>query len=133
MRRRRLIGMYRVLLKSMNWCAPDDQGLRPAAELPRRPGTPGNRTRTEPDGRLSDWSMQHNRSVSAGGSFSVLSSPFVAVVSGMHSSYLGANGASRNELTRPLGKGREPKGHDHIRQARRSVREKVRHRRRAEI
>src|SRR5882757_7375553 len=39
MRRRRLMGMYRVLLKSMELGAPDDLGLRPTTELPRRPGT----------------------------------------------------------------------------------------------
>jgi hypothetical protein len=53
--------------------------------------------------------MQHNRSGPGGGSFTVLSSPFVAVVSGMHSSYLGANGASRNEPTSLPAKDGNPK------------------------
>src|ERR1700722_3640607 len=39
MRRRRLIGMYRVLLKSMNLVCSGCQEERPTTELPRRPGT----------------------------------------------------------------------------------------------
>src|SRR5882757_2516894 len=65
MRRRRLIGMYRVLLKSMNLVCSDGQEITThdgaAAEAWNLNLATRNRTRTGPFGNLSDWPIQHNR------------------------------------------------------------------------
>jgi len=50
------------LLKSMKLVCSGWQGPGLTTELPWRPGTWGNRTRTGPKCNLSDWPMQHNRS-----------------------------------------------------------------------
>src|SRR3979409_2138209 len=96
MRLRRLIGMYRVLLKSIIWCAPDDKGCDPRRscregqerETEREPGLKSN---------LSDWPTQYNRSGPLGAAFSRSSCGFPAVFLTFGSSYLGANQGCRNE------------------------------------
>src|SRR3982074_1439782 len=96
MRRRRLIGMYRVLLKSMIWCAPDDKGCDPRRscregqerETEREPGLTSN---------LSDWPTKHNRSGPPGAEFYRADCGFKAVVLTICSRYLGAQVRCRNE------------------------------------
>src|SRR5258707_14012802 len=97
MRRRRLIGMYRVLLKSMNLVC---SGLTKDWD-PRRSCREGQERETEqepgPGSNLSDWPTQHNRSGSRGPSFTRLDCGFKAVVLTILSSYLGAQAGCRNE------------------------------------
>src|SRR5580704_7163474 len=97
MRRRRLIGMYRVLLKSMNLVCCG----RPSDYDPRRSCREGQERETEREpgleSNLSDWSTQHNRSGPPGPSFTPLGCGFEAVVLTIRPSYLGAREGSRNE------------------------------------
>src|SRR4030081_1885336 len=96
MRRRRLIGMYRVLLKSMIWCAPDDKGCDP-----RRSCREGQERETEREpglgSNLSDWPTQHNRSGPSEPSFTALpAAPWLLFLIFL-CSYLGAQASCRNE------------------------------------
>jgi len=73
MRRRRLMGMYRVLLKSMYLVCSGYQVTThsgAAVNGPEPVWNPwkhqGNRRGTTPSGNLSDWLSQHNRSGPSG-------------------------------------------------------------------
>src|SRR5258705_11869661 len=114
MRRRRLIGMYRVLLKSMNLVC---SGLTKDWD-PRRSCREGQEWETAqepaPESNLSDWPTQHNRSGPAGPSFTRFAATLRAVVLTILSRYLSAQQGRRNEPALTIQTDRNP-GHDHIR------------------
>src|SRR6476646_1967297 len=97
MRRRRLIGMYRVLLKSMNLVCSgltkdwDHDGAAVKAQERETEQEPG------PESNLSDWPTQHNRSGPPGPSFTRFAATLRAVVLTILSRYLGAQQGWRNE------------------------------------
>src|ERR1700753_2059662 len=96
MRRRRLIGMYRVLLKSMNLVRSDDED-RDHGGAAAGAGTPGNRTRTRPVDRLADWPIQHNRPGPGTRRLYRPACDVPSVVSASYYRYLSARQPRRNE------------------------------------
>jgi hypothetical protein len=88
--------MYRVLLKSMIWCAPDDKDYDP-----RRSCREGQERETEREpglgSNLSDWTTQHNRSGTLTGSFTAPAAAFRLLFLTIRSRYLSAEAACRNE------------------------------------
>src|ERR1700691_2114639 len=132
MRRRRLIGMYRVLLKSMKWFAPDDKSAtHDGAAVKARNGKQNeNRARFEPN-QLA-YPAQSIRSSgpkfyrSARGFWGLCLNDSLWL--SRHRGELAQRGrclAIRHEIGTA--------GHDHIRQARRDFRAQIRSRRGAEI
>src|SRR5258708_19582549 len=102
MRRRRLIGMYRVLLKSMNLVC---SGLTKDWD-PRRSCREGQEWETEqepgPESNLSDWPTQHNRSGPSGPSFTRFAATLRAVVLTILSPYLTLQHPPRHDAAPPL-------------------------------
>src|SRR6201989_81802 len=97
MRRRRLIGMYRVLLKSMNWCAPDNEDSGPRRSC--RGDQALEETEQEPS-PLATYLIGPSSTIDADRLDCVLPLPPEALLPlflAMHFSYLGAQEASRNE------------------------------------
>src|SRR5450756_1056474 len=94
MRRRRLIGMYRVLLKSMNLVC---SGCQRDCD-PRRSCREGQERETEREpglrSNLSDWAIKHNRSGPLEPEFYRFACGFPAVVLTICSRYLGAQASS---------------------------------------